>query len=469
MLRQLFVGLAVAMSTVVVAPATAQVSNSSALDMPMTRVSELANPISSQEVKETEEQFPKVSELEEIEEATGIQPARLEVTTGTSKERSQTESVEPEYEFASSLKFEPSQPKLEPSRVNDQNKSVAVNNIIPFNSKQQVVEPSRVSNQPVARNNIISFSKERLVNQVEPSQPVVQTTRIQPDVVSVVTTLETSESLSRNVGTSYPNSTPKTAFSLDRALTSTPVTALEKPRRTHNIVTGDKTKNVRTVSTRAVDLGGTVTVQQPQPVVVETQEQVQSEPKPKPTGSLSVGVTGIGGSPVLETAAQIEYDGFSASLSFNHPLDGRGQDTIGLATTLPISDKAKLTVKADQINIDPTISAAVESNITERLTASASFNTINRPDFNVELAATYKIDQHWSARSSLNMMTRQLNIGATYASRGVEATIKVDTIADIPQLGVGLGLELSSSSRLELSGSNLTTEPTFGVKVTQSF
>jgi hypothetical protein len=333
-----------------------------------------------------------------------------------------------------------------------------------------LVEPSRVTHQPTSRNNIISFSKEGLVNQVEPSQPVLQTTRIQPDVVSVVTTLETSESLSRNVGTSYPNSTPQTAYSLDRALTSTPITALEKPGRTHDIVTGDKTKNVRTVSTRAVDLGGTVTVQQPQPVVVETQEQVKPEPKPKPKGSLSVGVTGIGGlSPVLETAAQIEYEGFSSTLSFNHPLDGRGQDTIGLATTLPISDKAKLTVKAEQINIDPTISAAVESNITERLTASASFNSINRPDFNVELAATYKIDQHWSARTSLNVMTRQLHIGATYASRGVEATVKVDNIAENPQLGVGLGLELSSSSRLELSGSNLTTEPTFGVKVTQSF
>jgi hypothetical protein len=578
-LRQLFVGIALAVSTsVVAAPATAQMMTSEELNAPLTLVSELAKPISNSQPQETEEQFPKVSELQEqeIEAATVIQPAQLEVvTTGTSKDRSQIKSLE--YKFDPALKLtpfqvEPSQPlepsrvvpvqqrepspvvekieqsqplepsrvtqqrvepqfvnqrvvnqapvqfapevtydfnlefgksstpnlepetafsldretktkvnQIEPSRVTQQNKPTASNNIVPFHSKRRVVnqtepsrvtqqkisvlpalEPSRVTNQqPIARNNIVPFSRERLVNQTEPSQPVVRSS----NQTGVTATLEAPESLNRTFGISYTGVTPETAYSLDREL-STPASPI---KRTQNSTTQSRNTSVRSVSNRAIDLGGTVTVQQPQPVVVETQQQTKPEPKPRPKGNLSIGISGIGGqAPVLETSAGIEYDGFSTTVSLNHPLDGQGQDTVGLATTLPISDRAKLTVKADQINIDPTISATVESKISN-LTTSASFNNINRPDFNVELAGSYQISQHWSTNASFNVTTRQLNLGATYTGRGFDATVKVDSIAENPQLGVGLGIELSASTKLELNASNINGDPTFGVKVTQSF
>jgi hypothetical protein len=547
MLRHLFVAVSTVMLTV--APATAQISNSSELDMPMTqvtRVSELALPLPlaqpEPEVVETEEQFPKVSDLlEEQIPVTPAQPSLEVVNKGTIKESSQTESemvvpvqpLEPSRVRVSTT-LEAPQPRLEPSRVKTVKPSWPIlessraapiqpiqepspvierqpiaNNVVPFNSKGRLVnqigpskplEPSRVT----ARNNIVPF-RQRVVNRVEPSQPVLQMTREQSFVVTpniihdvnlehgnsstptlepetalslgretrmtnqtgIAPTLETPESLNRDFGISYTGVTPETAFSLDREL-STPASPI---KRTQNSTTQSRNTSVRSVSNRAIDLGGTVTVQQPQPVVVETQQQTKPEPKPRPKGNLSVGVSGIGGqAPVLETSAGIEYDGFSTTVSLNHPLDGQGQDTVGLATTLPISDRAKLTVKADQINIDPTISATVESKITEQLTASASFNNISRPDFNLELAAKYQINNHWSTNASFNVMTRQINTGVSYATgRGLEATVKVDSIAENPQLGVGLGIELSSSTKLELNASNINGDPTFSVKVTQSF
>jgi hypothetical protein len=576
--------------TLAVAPATAQISNSSELDMPITRVSELSQPVvqpKPQAVVETEEQFPKVSDLEQVS-VTPVQPEQLEVVNpGTCKECSQTKSesvrkvpLEPsrveqrnvaEYSFNTQLKLEPfhpvepSQPQLEPSRVIEQkietqplepsrvleqetvtpppaqNTSTksdtqeqvvptvqfsqfnlepsrvnvstlepsrivptqrilepsrdAANNIVPFNAKGRLnqVEPSQ-RNTPIASNNIVSFNpNQRLVNQVEPSQPVVETrepvsslrasparpvpphegipsahpvtlaNRTERTQTGIAATLEAPEGLNRDFGTSYPGVTPETAFSLDREYVIPSAVRTTTPRNT----------NVRTLSTRAADLGGAVTVQQDQPVVVETpvEAKPKPEPKPKPKGNLSVGVSGIGGSsPTLETSAGIEYNGFSTTVSFNHPLQGTGQDTIGLATTLPLSDRASVTIKADEINIDPIISATVESKISNRLTGSISLNSINRPDFNAELAAKYEINQHWSTNASFNLKTRQLNVGATYTNgRGFDATVKVDNIAENPQLGVGLGLELSSSTRLELSANNLNSSPTFGVKAIFSF
>ncbi len=542
--------------TLAVAPATAQVKSSDGLSAPLTRVSELVQPSAQPkpEILETEEQFPKVSTLEEQVSVTPVQPSLEVANEGTNKERSQTKSETvaptqpleptraeqtPEYSFNSQLKLEPfrivlPQPTQKPSSVVEQimpsrkpvvfnskgrldqpvtmvnqptvvqqgsskerSQTVGSNNIAPFSGKHvQLLEPTRAT----ARNNIVPI-RQRVVNPVEPSQPVVQTTREtvpvsaspakpkpeshegQPSLAQqvtlatrtnertqtgITTTLETPVSLSREFGTSYPESTPKTTYGLDREF-SIPTTVRTQEQ---NVVAGNDA-NVHTVSTRAADLG-VVTVQPTlQPVVVETRAEAKTEPtpEPKPKGSLSMGVSGIGGdAPVLETSAAIEYDGFSTTVSLNHPLNGTGQDTIGLATTLPISERASVTVKADQINIDPIISATVESKITEQLTASASFNNIRRPNFNLELVANYQIDNHWSTNASFNVNTRQLNAGATYNTRrGFDATVKVDDIANLPQLGVGLGLELSASTRLELSSSHLTTDPTFGVKAIFSF
>jgi hypothetical protein len=665
--RHLFVGFALAVSTLSVAPATAQMMSSEELSAPLTRVSELSQPISNSQPQETEEQFPKVSELQEqeIEAATVIQPAQLEVvTTGTSKERSQTKSemvepvqplepsrvipvqqtsepspiveqkilepsrvvqskplvqqqepsfvveqnvpfqpvlepfrpvepsrkvepvfvqrnfepsrvieqntaiVEPsqplepsrieqtpKYSFNSQLKLEPFQVEttqpLEPSRVLEQEtvtpppaqntstksdtqervvptvqfsqfnlepsrvvpiqiqepfpvveqQPIAQNNVVPFNSKGRLVNQDKPSRVTQRANNIVSFNAKGRLNQVEPSQPVTQIRETvpisasparpkpelregQPSLALQVTlakrtnertqtgialTLETPESLNRDFGTSYPGVTPET-FNLDREF-SIPVLETPTVRTQNNITTESRNTSVRTLSNRAIDLGGTVTVQSRlQPVVVETQQEAKPEPKPKPKGNLSVGVSGIGGqTPVLETSAGIEYDGFNFTGTLNHPLDGVGEDTVGLAATLPISDRAKLTVKADNVTRDPAISATVESKISEQLTASASFNNINRPDFNVELAGSYQISQHWSTNTSFNVTTRQLNLGATYTGKGFDATVKVDDVARNPQLGVGLGLELSSSTRLELSANNLNSNPTFAVKAIFSF
>lgn len=86
----------------------------------------------------------------------------------------------------------------------------------------------------------------------------------------------------------------------------------------------------------------------------------------------------------------------------------------------------------------------------------------------MELAATFQIDENWSVAASGNVTTRQINVGTTYANgEGFDASVKVDNIADVPRLGVGLGLELSSSTKLEVSASDLTGNPTLGVRVTQ--
>jgi hypothetical protein len=507
--------------TLAVAPATAETMSSEELTMPLTRVSELSQPISTSKPQETEEQFPKVSSLEEeIEGAKINQTQQLEVVQeGTSKERSPTESeivepvqieptrvtesqpilepspvveqailapslVETNYRFDSQVKLEsfqvePSQPTLEPTRVvqtqiqepspNIEQKPIVRNNVVPFNAKGRLLnqdEPTRVTQQQTSANNIVPF-RQRVVNQVESSQPLLQT-----GGNTGVTTLETPVSLSREFGTSYPGFTPETTYGLDHEF-SIPVFETPTTRtRKQNVVEGNDTSNVRTVSTRASDLGGTVTVQPNPPVVVETQEEAkpETETQPQVSGSLSVGVSGIGGNaPVLETAVGIEYDGFNLTGTLNHPLDGIGEDTVGLVATLPISERASLTLKADEINIDPVFGISVESRISDRLTASMSLS-INRPDdFNAELAAKYEINQHWSTNASFNVTTRQLNLGAKYTGRGFDVGVGVDDIAENPRVGATLGLELSASTRLELSGSNLTTDPTLGVKVGFSF
>jgi hypothetical protein len=558
-LRNLLTGFAFALTTVAVAPATAQagsiffiedpttetqvsVVGSNGLDMPLTKVCELLRSAPKQIVEQNVSVWPipeptRVTKQPivvepsqpKLEPTRVVQPQKPEFTQTVksapvqpkpepslvvkqetaSVELQEVEKTQPKPEPTQVIAVEKPQPLLEPSREQNVVQATPDTSLVRVEPSQLPLEPSRVRQPVTTHNNIVPFKprvvhqtkpswvkpaannivpfKKRLGIQDKPSWPVLETkttsfsrevfsktaftpetavsTQIKP---SEVVTPETTFGFSSEFGLSSSSEfKAKTAFSLDRDIATTPVPKVRTSQAVRN------TSNVRPISTQATDLSGTRTIQselvQPQQVAEVETQQVESEPEVKPKASVSVGISGIGDAPLLETAVGLEYDSFSSKVSLNHPLNGQGQDALGLETTFPLSEQANLTVKADQINVDPTISATVGSTISEQLKVSASFNNINKPDFNLELATNYQIDDHWSVAASGNVMTRQLNIGATYANRGLEASVKVDDVAAIPQLGLGLGLELSPSTKLEVSANNINGDPNFGVKVTQSF
>jgi hypothetical protein len=196
---------------------------------------------------------------------------------------------------------------------------------------------------------------------------------------------------------------------------------------------------------------------------------------PKPTATISVGVSDIGAKTPssLETAVGFGVGGASASVSLaeaQRETDGKSVSgtKVGVAATLPLSDVSAVSVEAADLTFDPTLSVTLESKVTDKLTASVSFNDINKETFNVKVAGSLQLNKNVSVTAAGNFVTRQLDVGLNLVTGGVAANVMVENIAATPQLSLGMGLELTPSTQLELNASDLTGDPSYGVKVTQS-
>jgi hypothetical protein len=467
MLRNLFVGLIALSTSCVAAPAVAQTMETSA---PMTRVSEL-------ESWGLDMPLTKVSELEK---AAPVQPEVPEMEKSAEEALHYTplgDGFLQTYGFEGAVEFnsfestfdtepaqklepvqvkavEPSQPLLEPSRVVQKKiVNIAQNNIKPFKRKRPVFKTAPTPKVSLAKT---AVGLKEIPREPKSNSKVLGTAYSSRHEVAALVP-ETAFGFSQvNRVSGQPVHLPMTAFSRDRATTMTNIPTNPPPSPPP--------------SQKAADLGGAIDTGEVQEQAAKVETQPAPKPEPvSPKISISGGVSGIGASPTIETSLGLEYEGLSATLSRSRPLDAQRQSEIGLDVTLPISEQSKLTISAAQLNIDPTISATVESKITEKLTASASFNNINKTDFSLELAANYQIDARWAVNGSFNATTHQLNLGASHViSKGVEATVKVENIAATPQLGAGLSVELSPSTKLELNANDITGATTFGVKVTQT-